>query len=198
MPRIVERALPWLRIDHARVFAFGTSMGGQETLLLVARYPGLLAGAAAFDSVTDMAKRYWQFPGLRCNRRCVRQWTGRLGRQLQTLARLEIGGSPSHYPRSYARRSPIAYARSLARFRVPLQLWWSTADRVVAGRHSVRLLRRIRRLSYDAPVEAHSGKWSHSHEMTARGVLGLALSKFGLITVPAWQATAPPPRVSSR
>ena len=29
MPRIVERALPWLTVDRERVFAFGTSMGGQ-------------------------------------------------------------------------------------------------------------------------------------------------------------------------
>src|SRR5580765_6428441 len=39
MPDIVEEALPWLRVDRHRVYAFGGSMGGQETLLLVARYP---------------------------------------------------------------------------------------------------------------------------------------------------------------
>ena len=36
-------------------------MGGQETLLLVARHPHLLAGAAAFDPATDMARRYRDF-----------------------------------------------------------------------------------------------------------------------------------------
>jgi hypothetical protein len=39
------------------VYAFGASMGGQESLLLVARNPALPAGVAAFDAVTDMAKR---------------------------------------------------------------------------------------------------------------------------------------------
>src|SRR6266550_4402863 len=44
MPRIVKGSLPWLRIDQRRIYAFGASMGGQETLLLVARHPSLLAG----------------------------------------------------------------------------------------------------------------------------------------------------------
>src|SRR2546421_516098 len=52
MPGIAERALPWLRIDRRRVYAFGGSMGGQETLLLDARFPRLLAGAAALHAPT--------------------------------------------------------------------------------------------------------------------------------------------------
>ena len=58
MPSIVEQALPWLQVDRKRIFALGSSMGGQETLLLVARHPHLLAGAAAMDSVTDLTRRY--------------------------------------------------------------------------------------------------------------------------------------------
>src|SRR5262245_59333463 len=67
MRRIVLSALPWLRIDFKRTYAFGASMGGQETLLLAARHPWLLAGAAAFDSVSDLSKRYYDFPRLPCN-----------------------------------------------------------------------------------------------------------------------------------
>src|SRR5215211_1166525 len=33
MPNALRRALPWLRIDRSRIYAFGGSMGGQETLL---------------------------------------------------------------------------------------------------------------------------------------------------------------------
>src|SRR5437667_4252527 len=58
MPQIVRRAIPWLRIEPKGIYAFGTSMGGQEALLLAARHPRLLAGVAAFDPVTDMARRY--------------------------------------------------------------------------------------------------------------------------------------------
>ena len=61
MPRVVTEVLPWLDIDLERVYVLGSSMGGQETLLLAARYPkalsggtGRLAGAAAFDSACDL------------------------------------------------------------------------------------------------------------------------------------------------
>ena len=57
MPDVASEALPWLRIDRSRIYALGTSMGGQETLLLVVRHPRLLAGAVAMDSVTDLARR---------------------------------------------------------------------------------------------------------------------------------------------
>ena len=39
MPQIVRRAVPWLRIDTSRIYAFGASMGGQESLLLRERRP---------------------------------------------------------------------------------------------------------------------------------------------------------------
>src|SRR5262249_20744831 len=67
MPRIVSHALPWLRIDSRRIFAFGGSMGGQESLLLAADHPRLLAGVAAFDPVPNFALQYRNFPKLRCN-----------------------------------------------------------------------------------------------------------------------------------
>ena len=75
MPAILRRALPWLRIDPRRIYAFGGSMGGQETLLLLARRPHLLAGAAAFDAPVNLALRYREFPLLR------------FGLRLQALAR---------------------------------------------------------------------------------------------------------------
>ena len=57
-------------------------MGGQETLLLVARHPGMLAGAAAFDADANLARRYRDFPLLR------------YGRFLQWAVRREVGGTP--------------------------------------------------------------------------------------------------------
>jgi pimeloyl-ACP methyl ester carboxylesterase len=62
MPQIVRATLPWLQIDSEHVYVLGSSMGGQETLLLAARYPnelaagtGKLVGAGAFDAPCDMA-----------------------------------------------------------------------------------------------------------------------------------------------
>jgi poly(3-hydroxybutyrate) depolymerase len=74
MPEFAVAALPWLRLDLHRVYALGSSMGGHETLMLVARHPDLLAGAAAMDSVTDLVRRYAQLPQIPCNAACVRAW----------------------------------------------------------------------------------------------------------------------------
>src|SRR5215211_7388178 len=121
MPQIVPDKLPWLRIDHRRVYALGSSMGGQETLLLLGRHPRLLAGAIALDSVTNFYSRYSDFALIRN------------GRALQALARLEVGGTPRTNPAGYVLRSPTHWVKQVAESGVPLQMWWSTADAIVVG-----------------------------------------------------------------
>lgn len=183
MPEILRRTLPWLRIDRSRIYAFGGSMGGQETLLLLARHPRLLAGAAVFDSVTDLALQYRRFTLLDCGGRCREAWRIPLGTGLQKLARHEIGGTPETAPGAFAARSPLTYVRRIASSCVPLQLWWSVADRVVTNqqRQSRKLFREIRRLNPDAPVQAFVGFWIHTAEMRASSRLPLALATFGLL-----------------
>ena len=171
MPRVVASALPWLRIDPRRIYAAGGSMGGQETLLLAARYPHLLAGAAAFDSATNLAARYLAFPKLR------------YGLYLQYLARIEVGGIPTTQPRAYALRSPLDDVRSLAFSGVPLQIWWSTRDRIVVNQRaeSGLLYRELKRLNRGAPVRQFVGQWRHTAEMRPLTRLPLALLRLGLI-----------------
>jgi pimeloyl-ACP methyl ester carboxylesterase len=183
MPRIVSLTLPWVRVAHTKVYAFGGSMGGQETLLLLARHPKLLAGAAVFDAVSNFALQYRAFPKLRCNRACRRIWHGPIGPALQSMARQEIGGSPKKAPRAWAARSPITYVRQIARSCVPLQLWWSDHDRIVLDqrRQTGLLYDEILRLNPDAPVQGFNGFWRHSAEMHADARLPLALSSFGLL-----------------
>jgi pimeloyl-ACP methyl ester carboxylesterase len=179
MPEIAEHALPWFHVDRHRVYAFGGSMGGQETLLLVARFPHLLAGAAAFDAPTNMAARYRAF---------VHQ---PFGPGLQRLARAEIGGTPASDPRGYALRSPLDWAHKIAFSDVPLQIWWSTRDRTVTDERdeSGLLYRLIKRLNPDAPVTEFVGDWAHTTEMKAQGYLPYALSRYGLMPPRA----GPPP-----
>jgi len=179
MPEIAEQALPWLQVDRDRVYAFGGSMGGQETLLLVARYPHVLAGAASFDAPTDMAARYRAF---------IHQ---PLGAGLQRLAQDEIGGTPSSDPRGYALRSPIDWARKIAFSGVPLQIWWSTRDLTVTHQRqeSGLLYRLIKRLNPEAPVTEFVGIWAHTSEMKSHGYLPYALSRFGLMP---WRPGPPP------
>ena len=183
MPEIARRALPWLRIDDRRVYALGGSMGGQETLLLLAHHPRLLAGAAAFDSVTDFARQYRSFPTIPCNERCLYRWKGHIGYTLQRFARRELGGSPLSRPGAYAARSPIDHVRAIAASCVPLQLWWSRYDRIVANQasQSGALFREIRRLNPRAPVQAFVGYWAHSVEMDAGARLPAALAELGLL-----------------
>ncbi len=169
MPAIVRAR--GVRVDRRRIYAVGGSMGGQEVLLLVARYPHLLAGAAVFDPATDMARRYRDFAALPD------------GRFLQRLAREEVGGTPRTNPRGYAVRSPIRYAAEIARSGVPIELYWSTADRIVADqrREAGLLARAIFRADPDAELLDFRGDWRHSAEMRPFRRLPRALARLGLL-----------------
>lgn len=175
MPSIVHETLPWLRIDRRRIYAIGGSMGGQETLLLAAQHPHLLAGAVSFDAPTNMADRYAKFPMLRG------------GHTLQELARLEVGSVPQLNTEAWADRSPLDYSRDLAFSHVPLQIWWSTKDRIVVDQReeSGLLYRAIERLNPYAHVTQYVGTWRHTAEMHPTRRLPLALERIGLIRITA-------------
>jgi poly(3-hydroxybutyrate) depolymerase len=172
MPSILRAARPWLRIDPHRIYAVGGSMGGQETLLLVGRHPRLLAGAVAFDSVTDFFRRYADFEAL-----------GRKGKMLQALARIEVGGTPSSDPRAYHLRSPHHWLDEIARSGVPLQIWWSDADEIVTGQEnqSGRFFRELRSLELRGALEKVTGSWSHTAESYRRLQLPGAVRWLGLV-----------------
>lgn len=174
MPAFVRHALPWLRIAPHRVYAVGGSMGGQETLLLAAQHPRLLAGAVSFDAPTNMSARYAAFPRLKH------------GLSLQALARLEFGGIPRARHDAYADSSPIYYARELAFGKVPLQIWWSPRDQIVLNqaRESGLLFRAIEKLNPNAPVTQTVGTWRHTAEMHPWGRMPLALARLGLLHIP--------------
>jgi len=170
MPAIVRAQ--GVNVDPRRIYAFGGSMGGQETLLLLARHPRLLAGAAAFDPSTDMARRYWDFAKL----------AG--GRTLQRLARAEIGGTPLTDHTAYAVRSPDTFAREIALSDVPLQLYWSTCDRVISDQvdETAALGQEILGWNPRAPLDVFRGRWRHTAEMRWSTRLPQALVRFGLLT----------------
>jgi poly(3-hydroxybutyrate) depolymerase len=172
MPEFVTKALPWLRIDHRRIYVLGSSMGGQETLMLVARHPHLLAGAAAMDSVTDVVRRYEQMPDIPN------------GLVLQASLVDEVGSTPAENASEWAARSPLAHANEIAFSGVPLQIWWSRNDKVVTDQahQSGTLFATLRSLNSHAPVSAYIGAWKHSHEMRYTELLPIALAGFGLLS----------------
>jgi pimeloyl-ACP methyl ester carboxylesterase len=183
MPAIAEAH--GVNVDRRRIYAIGGSMGGQETLLLLARHPHLLAGAAAFDPPTDMARRYADFGALRD------------GAALQALARDEIGGTPDQVPQAYARRSPDHYIRQIADSGVPLQLFWSDEDRVIVDQRQEtgRLATELLADHPDAPVWDFSGDWEHTAEMRPTRRLPRALARFDLLP---WRDVPPLDDVPTR
>jgi pimeloyl-ACP methyl ester carboxylesterase len=163
MPKIVTATLPWLRIDLERIYVLGSSMGGQETLLLAARYPkslsggtGRLAGAGAFDSPCDLATQCAYLTNLTpahgsdpagVAARMIEEINAKPAsvrgfRQGATFfnARLKrhmtIAELLSKLPRKQAlwnERSPLNYVDKLARLPFPLRLYWSSHDTVVGN-----------------------------------------------------------------
>ncbi len=66
---------------------------------------------------------------------------------------------------------------------MPLQIWWSTRDRIVTNqaRESGALYRDIMRLNPAAPVIEVVGTWHHTAEMRIGTKLPFALRLFELI-----------------
>lgn len=184
MPMLVQRAFPWLNVDQRRIYAVGGSMGGQETLLLLARYPHLLAGAIAFDAVADLAVQYGNALRIPCDTLCRSRWGETIGLALREEMRKEIGGTPTVDPLAYALRSPLHFAPAIASSGVPLELWWSVSDRVVRDEttgQSGRLFARMLATNPRARVEAFVGDWMHSVEQRAASRLPFALAQLGLM-----------------
>jgi len=119
LPAVVRHHVPYLRYDRNRVYAAGDSMGGQETLMLVARRPDLFAAAVAADPVTNFLRRWYEFP------LSGESWGE------QAAATREVGATPRRAPWLYVRRSPLFFARTFAFSRVPIELWWNPRDTVV-------------------------------------------------------------------
>jgi pimeloyl-ACP methyl ester carboxylesterase len=173
MPALLRAARPWLRFDANRIYAVGGSMGGHETLLLLGQHPGLLAGAVAFDSVTDFGLRFQQFA------RSPR------GAMLQALARVEVGGTPRTHRQAYVLRSPVNWAQEIADSGVPLQMWWSDADEIVVdqGTQSKRMFELLEELGPRGRLEKRTGSWSHTAESYSRLQLPGAVAWLELVAV---------------
>jgi pimeloyl-ACP methyl ester carboxylesterase len=180
MPALTERAVRYFHYLRKRVYAIGESMGGQEVLLLLARHPHMLAGVVAFDPAVDMVSRYYAFPSLPD------------GVATQRKALQEIGGTPQQVPRAYRVRSPITYVRQIAFSEVPLQIWWSIADRVIVDQASQagRLYQEIKLANPTAPVSPYVGRWQHTAEGIANTQLPDALARIGLLP-PSWLTNDP-------
>ena len=103
--------------------------------------------------------------------------------ELQALIRREVGGTPVQVPAAYARRSPARYIQKLVEGGVPLQLYWSVGDRVIADQRveTGELASTLLDAHPDAHVWDFAGDWAHTAEMRANRRLPRALARFGLL-----------------
>jgi pimeloyl-ACP methyl ester carboxylesterase len=182
MPQILRATLPWLPIDLTRVYVLGSSMGGQETLLLAARYPrrlasgtGRLAGAGAFDSPCDMARQCAYLTRQPATPKSNPPAVAALmleefGARPASLAGFDqaahyhdgktgaqstIGALLAKLPRNQAlwdERSPLSYVDTLAKLPFPLRLYWSTADVIVGNQATDQSGKLYRRIMAANPA----------------------------------------------
>ena len=136
MPDVVEASIPWAKVDRERLYVVGVSMGAQEALDTLARFPDRFAAAASYDGVSNLAARYYEM--------------AMIGRHDdQDALRAEVGGTPAKVPFQYRIRSSQPFAATLARCRVPLAVTWSTKDEMVINQAKTQtgsLCRRLRAL----------------------------------------------------
>ena len=161
---VVESSIPWVHVDHQRLYLVGISMGGQETLCTIARYPDLFAAGLCVDGNANLAARYREL------RRVDMADT-------QPLMRREVGGTPAKVPWLYQRRSSIPFAGTLATCGVPIGIWWSQDDTIgynQAGTQTGRLYTLIKSLRPDAPVEQVIGTGAHGTMLSGHPEAGLA------------------------
>jgi pimeloyl-ACP methyl ester carboxylesterase len=157
MPDTVEAAVPWVRFDRRRLYLVGSSMGGQESLVGLARAPDHFAAVAAFDGAADLAARYRDMGA-----------AGQRGDQAKL--RHELQGVPAQRRFAYQQRSPLSFCRTLATCGVPLRIAWSTADQIVtrgADTQFGRLCRRLRAVAPEVPLTEVISALPHGQALPA-------------------------------
>ena len=130
-----------------------------------------------------LSLRYTQSLELPTKAECVKR-CGRLRERVPPVGDAPRGRrDPRQGPRAFAARSPLSQAAAIASSGVPLQIWWSSTDRIVVHQNtqSGALYRKLRSLDSRAPLEAYVGQLAHSTEMRSTALLPLALSRFGLL-----------------
>ena len=141
--------LPGLRIDTQRQFSVGSSMGGQEALLFGIKYPEMAQTIVALDAPVDMSKRFWELPALR-----------------QRALYQECQGTPDVAPACFANRSPLTFARTLARSRQKLIMYWSVRDEIGSQDQMPALARAIHAVNPSRRFLIRVGNWGHGGAWT--------------------------------
>jgi dienelactone hydrolase len=198
MPEITEAVLRArgvaIRVDPARIYVAGSSMGGEETLLLAALTapdgrlsrlgpagPWTLAGAAAFDSTCDLVRQCANL---------THQPSGSDAIKTAIRMLLEVGSKPAPHdvagfdraaryggqtvggvvdslpadPGRWAQRSPLDHVAALRTIAFRLHLFYSTADTVVLRQKEDQTGKLFELVKTNPRVQCTAGTWFHSCE----------------------------------
>jgi len=138
-----------IKIDPARIYGCGESMGSQEILVSAGANPDLFTAIVAFNPIVDLA--VWH--------KDLKNSTSKNIRKFGTDKRVaeEVGGLPSIVPHLYAERSAFQYIQGLKN--IPLIIFWSEHDLVVphqATHHSLKLYQMIKTLNANSPIAEYN------------------------------------------
>ena len=115
MPKILKLTLPWLRIDQRQIYAFGGSMGGQETLLLVAPLPAAASPARRRSTRSRTSRSSTgTSAGSSAAAAAGASGAGRSARACASSPARRSAGAAARRGRRVRARSPITYARAIA------------------------------------------------------------------------------------
>ena len=144
-PQLVALRAPDLRVDPAREYLAGSSMGGTETLLVALRYPRAYDKVVSLSPITDMARRYWSLP---LDRRAL-------------LAE-ECGGSPLRSALCYRVRSPMTLVPQAVVLPRLLSMWYSPTDPVSGEpRQAPAFAAALAARDLPGAFVVHTGAWRH-------------------------------------
>lgn len=144
-PQLIASRVPDVRVDPARVYLAGSSMGGTEALLVALRYPQAYDRVVALSPITDLGLRWRSLPP---NRR--------------PLLEAECGGTPLQQPLCYAVRSPAALVPTAAALPSQLQLWYSPVDPVSGEpRQAPAFAAALAARSLPGGFVVRTGAWTH-------------------------------------
>ena len=107
----IDAAVSAYPIDKSKIYAAGLSQGAIEALLLAGRHPERFAGVLSINPIADFSAFYQDVPSF------------------QALLKLDCGGPPETKRSEYDQRSPLTYARQLAR--LPVTMYWADNDEII-------------------------------------------------------------------
>lgn len=165
LPGLIESMLPYLKIDHSRIYTMGSSMGGQDSLAFVALYPELISAAYSNDGVSDWGLRYIQ-----ASKRIPSKLDDGHRNVLLAGIPYETGGTPDSNPSAYQSRSPLqSLTKNPGIAQHPIKLEVDMQDSLISPSQSALFYKKLKQLNPNTPSCRTNQNSGHSTGLPQRG-----------------------------